>query len=134
MLFRSTRTLRPGDLFVALRGERFDAHEFLPQAKQAGATAAVAERGLAACGLPGLEVSNSLSALQTLAAGWRRSLPLPVMAVTGSNGKTTVTQMVAAILRAWRGDHALATEGNFNNHIGVPLTLLRLREIGRAHV
>ena len=64
-----TRTLRPGDLFVALRGERFDAHEFLPQAKQAGATAAVAERGLAACGLPGLEVSNSLSALQTLAAG-----------------------------------------------------------------
>lgn len=129
-----TRTLRPGDLFVALRGERFDANEFLPQAKQAGATAAVAERGLSACGLAGLEVSNSLWALQTLAAGWRRTLQLPVIAVTGSNGKTTVTQMVASILRAWKGDQALATEGNFNNHIGVPLTLLRLRAQHQAAV
>ncbi|NBU87611.1 MAG: UDP-N-acetylmuramoyl-tripeptide--D-alanyl-D-alanine ligase [Betaproteobacteria bacterium] len=129
-----TRTLRPGDLFVALRGDRFDAHDFLPQAKKAGALAAVAERGLQASDLPGIEVPNSLWALQTLAAGWRQQLQLCVIAVTGSNGKTTVTQMIAAILRAWKADRSLATEGNFNNHIGVPLTLLRLRAHHEAAV
>ena len=122
-----TRTLQPGDLFVALRGERFDAHDFLPQARAAGAVAALAEHGVAAAGLPGLVVSDALLALQNLAAAWRRSIPLPLIAVTGSNGKTTVTQMIAAILRAWLGDAAFATEGNLNNHIGLPLTLLRLR-------
>ena len=122
-----TRTLQPGDLFVALRGERFDAHDFLPQARAAGAVAALAEHGVAAAGLPGLVVSDALLALQDLAAAWRRSIPLPLIAVTGSNGKTTVTQMIAAILRAWLGDAAFATEGNLNNHIGLPLTLLRLR-------
>jgi UDP-N-acetylmuramoyl-tripeptide--D-alanyl-D-alanine ligase len=122
-----TRTLREGDLFVALRGDRFDAHDFLPQAKSAGARAAIAERGLQASGLSGLEVSNSLAALQALAAAWRQSQPATLIAVTGSNGKTTVTQMIAGILRAWKPEHSLATEGNFNNHIGVPLTLLRLR-------
>jgi UDP-N-acetylmuramyl pentapeptide synthase len=121
-----TRTLQPGDLFVALRGERFDAHDFLAQARAAGAVAALAERGLAA-GLPGLQVPDALAALQQLAAAWRARCTLPLIAVTGSNGKTTVTQMIAAILRAWLGDAALATEGNLNNHIGVPLTLLRLR-------
>ena len=123
-----TRTLRAGDLFVALRGERFDAHDFLAQARAAGAVAALAERGLSEAGLPGLQVADSLAALQALAGGWRRHLHLPLVAVTGSNGKTTVTQMVAAILRAWLGTGALATEGNLNNHIGVPLTLLRLRQ------
>jgi UDP-N-acetylmuramoyl-tripeptide--D-alanyl-D-alanine ligase len=123
-----TRTLRTGDLFVALRGERFDAHDFLTQARAAGAAAALAERGLAEAGLPGLQVADPLAALQVLAGGWRRHLHLPIVAVTGSNGKTTVTQMVAAILRAWLGQGALATEGNLNNHIGVPLTLLRLRQ------
>jgi UDP-N-acetylmuramoyl-tripeptide--D-alanyl-D-alanine ligase len=133
-----TRTLRPGDLFVALRGERFDAHDFLPQARGAGAVAALAERGLADAGLPGLEVADSLLALQQLAAGWRARLgaaaPLALIAVTGSNGKTTVTQMIASILQAWLGDAALATQGNFNNHIGVPLTLLRLRPTHRVAV
>ncbi|MEF7614862.1 UDP-N-acetylmuramoyl-tripeptide--D-alanyl-D-alanine ligase [Aquincola sp. MAHUQ-54] len=123
-----TRTLQPGDLFVALRGERFDAHDFLPQARAAGAAAALAEHGLAAAGLPGLQVPDTQRALEFLAAAWRRRCDLPLIAVTGSNGKTTVTQMVAAILRAWLGDDALATEGNYNNHIGVPLTLLRLRQ------
>jgi len=123
-----TRTLRAGDLFVALRGERFDANDFLAQAKAAGACAALAERGLREAGLPGLQVSDSLAALQTLAAAWRQRLQLPLIVVAGSNGKTTVTQMIAAILRAWLGGGALATEGNFNNHIGVPLTLLRLRQ------
>ena len=129
-----TRTLRPGDLFVALRGERFDAHEFLPQAKAAGAVAAIAEHGLTQAGLPGLQVHDSLQALQILAAGWRAQLALPVIAVTGSNGKTTVTQMIAAILRAWVGDAAWATAGNLNNHIGVPLTVLGLRAAHEAAV
>ena len=126
-----TRTLRTGDLFVALRGERFDAHDFLPQAAAAGAVAAFAERGLSAS-LPGLQVPDVLQALQQLASAWRARFQLPLIAVTGSNGKTTVTQMVAAMLRAWLAngpnDGALATAGNFNNHIGVPLTLLRLRQ------
>jgi len=122
-----SRSLQPGDLFVALRGERFDAHDFLPQAGAQGAVAAIAERGLNAAGLPGLEVADSRLALGQLAAGWRSQFGLPLIAVTGSNGKTTVTQMIAAILCAWKPDAAFATEGNLNNDIGVPLTLLRLR-------
>ncbi len=122
-----TRSLRAGDLFVALRGERFDAHDFLAQARAAGAVAALAEQGLAEAGLSGLEVADTRVALGQLAAGWRRGITLPLIAVTGSNGKTTVTQMIASILQAWQGDGAFSTEGNFNNDIGVPLTLLRLR-------
>jgi len=128
-----TRTLRPGDLFVALRGERFDGHDYLAQAHAAGAVAALAERGLGEA-MPGLQVADALTGLQQLSAAWRRQFTLPLVAVTGSNGKTTVTQMVAAILRAWHADAALATAGNFNNHIGVPLTLLRLRPTHRAAV
>lgn len=122
-----TRSLQAGDLFVALKGERFDAHDFLAQAKAQGAVAAIAHHGLAAAGLPGLEVADSKLALGQLAAGWRSQFSLPLIAVTGSNGKTTVTQMIAAILRAWKSTQAFATEGNLNNDIGVPLTLLRLR-------
>jgi UDP-N-acetylmuramoyl-tripeptide--D-alanyl-D-alanine ligase len=118
-------------LFVALKGERFDAHDFLAQARQQGAAAALAERGIAEAGLPGLLVKDALAALQALATAWRAQFTLPLIAVTGSNGKTTVTQMIASILRAWVGEGALATQGNLNNHIGVPLTLLRLR--GAAH-
>ena len=129
-----TRTLAPGDLFVALKGERFDAHDFLPQARAAGAAAAVAHAGLQAAGLSGIEVPDTLAALGALAAGWRAQFALPLVAVTGSNGKTTVTQMLASILRAWQGDAALATSGNFNNAIGVPLTLLRLRARHRVAV
>ncbi len=129
-----TRTLELGDLFVALRGERHDAHDLLPQARAAGASALLAERGVAASGLPGMEVDDSLRALQQLAAGWRSRLVLPLIAVTGSNGKTTVTQMIGAILRAWVGEAAQATAGNLNNHIGVPLTLLRLDAGTRAAV
>jgi len=123
-----TRSLRAGDLFVALRGERFDAHDFLPAARQAGAVAALCERGLAEAGLSGLQVPDALAALQALAAAWRHRLHLPLIAVTGSNGKTTVTQMIASILRAGHGAGTFATQGNLNNHIGVPLTLLRLRQ------
>ncbi len=135
-----TRTLMPGDLFVALRGERFDGADYLQAAQAAGAVAALAERGLSDAdadsdsGMPGLLVPDALAALQSLAAAWRARYTLPLIAVTGSNGKTTVTQMTACILRSWRGAAALATAGNFNNHIGVPLTLLRLRAGHRAAV
>jgi UDP-N-acetylmuramoyl-tripeptide--D-alanyl-D-alanine ligase len=129
-----TRTLRDGDLFVALRGERFDAHEFLVPARAAGAVAALAERGIAEAGLSGLQVPDALAALQQLAAAWRARFVLPLIAVTGSNGKTTVTQMAASILCAAHGAAAFATEGNLNNHIGLPLTLLRLTAAHRAGV
>jgi UDP-N-acetylmuramoyl-tripeptide--D-alanyl-D-alanine ligase len=122
-----TRTLRTGDLFVALKGERFDGNDFLAQARASGAVAALAQRGLGE-ELPGLQVADTLQALQVMAAGWRARFHLPLIAVTGSNGKTTVTQMLAAILRAWHPEGALATAGNLNNHIGAPLTLLRLRQ------
>ena len=129
-----TRSLLPGDLFVALKGERFDAHDHLASARDAGAAAALAERGLDAARLPGLLVDDTRRALGELAAGWRRRFEIPLIAVTGSNGKTTVTQMIASVLAAWQGDAALATTGNFNNDIGLPLTLLRLRsDAGFAH-
>ncbi|MDQ6628258.1 MAG: bifunctional UDP-N-acetylmuramoyl-L-alanyl-D-glutamate--2,6-diaminopimelate ligase MurE/UDP-N-acetylmuramoyl-tripeptide--D-alanyl-D-alanine ligase MurF [Pseudomonadota bacterium] len=129
-----SRSLRAGDLFVALRGERFDGHRFLGQATAAGAVAALAESGLASAGIAGIEVADARLALGELAASWRRRFVLPLVAVAGSNGKTTVTQMIASIFRAWHGDAAFATEGNFNNDIGVPLTLLRLRRAHRAAV
>ncbi|MBX3610638.1 MAG: UDP-N-acetylmuramoyl-tripeptide--D-alanyl-D-alanine ligase [Hydrogenophaga sp.] len=129
-----TRSLQAGDLFVALKGERFDAHDFLPQALAAGAVGAVAEHGLVAAGLPGVEVPDSFAALLQLAHDWRAQFDLPLIAVTGSNGKTTVTQMIASILRAHAGEAAHATQGNFNNHIGVPLTLLRLNASHRCSV
>ncbi|GGH53397.1 UDP-N-acetylmuramoyl-tripeptide--D-alanyl-D-alanine ligase [Comamonas phosphati] len=121
-----TRTLQAGDLFVALKGERFDAHDFLPQAKATGAVAALAAHGLAEAGLSGIEVPDTLAALGALARAWRGQFELPLIAVTGSNGKTTVTQMMASILQAHAGDAALATRGNFNNSIGMPLNLLRM--------
>lgn len=133
-----TRTLAPGDLFVAIKGERFDAGQFLGEAKAKGAVAALCDAEsaplLAAAGLPGLLVPDARTALGALAAGWRNQFSLPLIAVTGSNGKTTVTQMIASILRAWHGEDALATQGNFNNDIGLPLTLLRLRASTRVAV
>ncbi len=129
-----SRSLQAGDLFVALKGEHFDAHEFLPQAKAQGAVAAISLHGLEEAGLPGLEVADTRVALGELAAGWRAQFSLPLIAVTGSNGKTTVTQMIASILRAWKHEGAFATEGNLNNDIGVPLTLLRLQPSHQAGV
>ncbi len=127
-----TRSLEPGDLFVALQGERFNANDFLAQAKAKGAVAALcqgagAAAALRAAGLPGVVVPDAKLALAALATGWRAQFTLPLIAVTGSNGKTTVTQMIAAILRAHLPQAFLATQGNLNNEIGVPLTVLRLR-------
>ncbi len=131
-----TRSLQHGDLFVALRGERFDANQFLAQAKSSGAVAAICHpgAGLAEAGLSGLEVPDTKLALGVLVSAWRAQFDLPLIAVTGSNGKTTVTQMLAAILQSWKGGASLATQGNFNNDIGVPLTLLRLRASHRVAV
>ena len=134
-----TRSIEPGDLFVALRGEHFDANDFLHEARQKGAVAAIcqgdnAAAKLAQAGLPGVVVPDAKLALAQLATHWRAQFALPLIAVTGSNGKTTVTQMIASILRAWQGDASLATQGNLNNEIGVPLTLLRLRAQHRVAV
>ncbi len=125
-----TRSLRPGALFVALRGERFDGHAFLAQAKAAGASAAMVDRAYGGeYPMPVIVVQDTKFALGTLARGWRSLFSPVLIAVTGSNGKTTVKEMLASILRTNAGDKAvLATAGNLNNDIGLPLTLLRLDE------
>ncbi len=120
-----SRSLQGGELFVALKGPNFDGHSYLSQARERGAVAALVSRELDA-GLPLVLVPDTLKALGELAADWRYRHPLPLVAVTGSNGKTTVKEMLAAIL-GQRGP-VLATRGNLNNDIGVPLTLLRLDE------
>jgi UDP-N-acetylmuramoyl-tripeptide--D-alanyl-D-alanine ligase len=127
-----TRSLRAGEIYLALRGPRFDGNEFLAGAAAAGAAAAVVDRAVAAPPLPLIEVADGQAALSQAAAGWRREFRWPVVGIAGSNGKTTVKEMTAAIL-AQRGA-CLATRGNLNNHIGVPLTLLRLGDEHRSAV
>ena len=118
-----TRTLGAGQLFFALKGERIDAHDHLPEAVAAGAAAVVVEREMASS-CPQIVVAETRRALGALARAWRRKFHLPVVAITGSNGKTTTKEMVASILR--RAGSTLATQGNLNNDIGVPLTLFQL--------
>ena len=126
-----TRNIRPGDLFIALKGERFDAHAFVAEAAKAGAVAALVEHAVEAA-IPQIVVGSTQEALATLGAHWRGRFNMPLIALTGSNGKTTVKEMLASILRAQAGgDSVLATRGNLNNHIGVPLMLLELREAHR---
>lgn len=131
-----SRGIRKGELFVALRGERFDGHDFLASAAAAGAAAALVDRAhVGSAPLPVTAVDDTTVALGVLAAHWRRQFHLQLIAVAGSNGKTTVKEMIAACLLAGFGDAAvLATRGNLNNHIGVPLTLLALREWHHAAV
>ena len=123
-----TRTVKAGELFVALRGERFDGHAFLDQAKRAGAIAAMVDRNFA--GTPpmaAIVVDDTKLALGALASGWRARFSPLLIAITGSNGKTTVKEMLASILRCHAGgDAVLATAGNLNNDIGLPLTLLKM--------
>lgn len=121
-----SRSLETGALYFALRGDRFDGHDFSDDAVGRGAAALVVERRLAAA-LPQVLVPNTRLALGLAAAGWRARFRLPLIAVTGSNGKTTVTQMLAAILGAAYGETGkLATRGNLNNDIGLPLMLFKL--------
>jgi UDP-N-acetylmuramoyl-tripeptide--D-alanyl-D-alanine ligase len=122
-----SRLARAGDLFVALKGERFDAHDFVADVVARGAAVMVNADAPAFDGAMQIRVDDTRLALGRLAAGWRARFALPVIGVTGSNGKTSVKEMLAAILRAAVGDDAvLATQGNFNNDIGLPLTLLQL--------
>ena len=128
-----SRNVQTGNLFVALRGERFDAHEFLSDVAASGAAAVVAERIPDGFPVPALIVPDSRLALGAIARHWRQQFALPVIGVTGSNGKTTVKEMIASILLAALGEeHYLATRGNLNNEVGVPLTLLRLTDAHRA--
>jgi UDP-N-acetylmuramoyl-tripeptide--D-alanyl-D-alanine ligase len=126
-----TRTLARGELFVALRGPSFDGHDFVAAAAEAGAAAAVVDHAVPV-NLPQLLVADTLQALGGMAADWRSRFDIPVLAVTGSFGKTTVKEMMAAIA-AQRGE-ILATRGNYNNEIGLPLTLFRLDAAHRAAV
>jgi UDP-N-acetylmuramoyl-tripeptide--D-alanyl-D-alanine ligase len=126
-----TRQVGRGDLFVALRGPRFDGHEFLDAAQGAGAVGALVDRQQDLA-LPQIVVADTQEALTRAAAGWRDQFNGPLLGVAGSNGKTTVKEMLAAILA--QSGSCLATRGNLNNHIGVPLTLLRLRATHRYAV
>ena len=143
-----TQSLQAGDLFVALRGAQFDAHDFLEEVREAGAVAAVVEAGHPVLTSPALEgwplivCDDTRHALGTLGQAWRARYELPVVAITGSNGKTTTKELVAHLFRSVVGDDAvLSTLGNFNNEIGLPLTLLRLGsqhryaviELGMSH-
>lgn len=126
-----SRRIQPGELFVALSGPRFDGHDFAAAAIDKGAAGVVVERELDVA-VPQVIVDDGLAALARLAAAWRGNFSLPLIGITGSSGKTTVKQMLRAIL-AECGE-VLATEGNLNNEIGVPLTLLGLREHHRYAV
>lgn len=126
-----TRTLKTGDLFFALHGERHDGHDYVDEALRKGASAVVVDRAVAG-GRAVISVGDTLKALGDLAQAWRRRFPVRVIAITGSNGKTTTKDMTAAILKTRY--RVLKTEGNFNNLIGLPLTLFRLKEEERPQV
>jgi len=120
---QDTRKLGRDELFVAIKGENFDGHDFLPQAEKLGAAGALVERKRSVA-LPQVVVKDARKALGAYAAAWRRRFQLPLIGVTGSSGKTTLKEMIASILKQ-RGA-TLATHGNMNNDIGMPLTLLEL--------
>ncbi|WP_245551589.1 UDP-N-acetylmuramoyl-tripeptide--D-alanyl-D-alanine ligase [Gilvimarinus chinensis] len=119
-----SRKLAQGDFFVALRGPNFDGHAFLAQAKNVGAVGALVDSIAQDCDLPQLQVDDTVLGLGEMARVNRSRFHRPVIAITGSSGKTSVRTMVDGILRC-EGE-VLATQGNLNNHIGVPLTLLNL--------
>ena len=126
-----SRTLPPEALFIALKGPHFDGHDFIPQAIAGGASCLlVSEQRLES--VPQIRVNNTRQGLGRLAALWRDAFPVPLVGVTGSNGKTTVKELIASILRQ-RGE-VLATQGNLNNEIGLPLTLLQLQDEAYAVV
>ncbi|MEW6616302.1 MAG: UDP-N-acetylmuramoyl-tripeptide--D-alanyl-D-alanine ligase [Thermodesulfobacteriota bacterium] len=124
-----SRTIKPEDLFIALNGEHFDGHNFIPDVCEKGANGAIVKRGfLVEKGWNGeetiIEVDDTLRALGDIAHYWRMKHPIPIVGITGSNGKTTTKEMIGSILGI--PFKVLKTEGNFNNLIGLPLTLLRL--------
>ena len=131
-----SRTLTSGALFVALKGPNFDGHNYISAARERGASAALVSENISDA-LPAVKVSDTRLALGKLAASWRSGFDLPVVAVTGSNGKTTVKEMLGSIFAQACGgdkDRVLSTIGNLNNDLGLPLTLLRLRKPHRYAV
>jgi len=126
-----TRAIQANQLYIAIKGKNFDGNDFVDEAEQAGACAAIVHQGVNTS-LPHIIVGNTTLALAQLAGEWRKKLAVSVVGVTGSNGKTTVKEMIAAILAV--NDTVLFTQGNLNNDIGVPLTLLRLDEQHRYAV
>ena len=134
-LSTDSRQIAAGNCFVALRGEHFDAHQFLSQVQAAGAAAMVVEHVPEGVTCPVLIVPDTKQALLAVGRFWRQQFAIPVIGVTGSNGKTTVKEMIASILAAAVGaEHMLATRGNLNNEIGVPLTVLRFTNAVKAAV
>ncbi len=135
-LTTNSRALEPDAIFVALKGDRFDGHDFVEQCAQAGAGGAIVNRGWVAPTLPSgfalIEVEDTLRAYQDVAASYRKSLPISVIAITGSNGKTSTKDMTAAVLG--RRFKVMKTQGNLNNHIGVPQTLLSATKIDQVAV
>lgn len=137
-----SRQIAPGQLFIALSGPNFDGHDYLADVAAKGAAAALVERPVPDVALPQLQVADSRLALGQLGALNRQAYQGPVVAITGSSGKTTVKEMLASILRAGFGGEVLATRGNLNNDLGAPLTLLELApqhlaaviELGANHV
>ncbi|WP_414571573.1 UDP-N-acetylmuramoyl-tripeptide--D-alanyl-D-alanine ligase [Nostoc sp. CCY 9925] len=119
-----TRILKPGEVFLALRGDKFDGHEFVPTAIAKGAIAAIVDLEYENPGFPVLQVSDTLKAYQQIGRWWRDRFEIPVIGVTGSVGKTTTKELIAAVLGTKGAVHK--TYGNFNNEIGVPKTLLEL--------
>ena len=131
-----SRKLMAGELFIALQGERFDAHHFLDDVQKQGA-AAVIISDAAACpkSMPAVYVTDTRKSLAELAHAWRKQYAIPLAVVTGSNGKTTVKEMIASIFKEAVGStQTLMTQGNLNNEIGLPLTLLQLRSEHRLAV
>lgn len=126
-----TRTLPPGSLFVAIEGERFDGNDYVAAAAEKGAVGAMVSR-FQDLPLPQIEVDDTRLAFGTMARAWRENFDIPVIAVTGSAGKTTVKELIGAILRV--GRKVCVTEGNLNNDIGVPLSLMRLEAADEAMV
>lgn len=130
-----SRQIQPGGLFVAVSGENFDAHHFAIEARKAGAAALLIERWMPGLQGPAIIVPDTRRAYGQIARGWREQFSLPVISVSGSNGKTTTKEMIASILAAHFGaKHFLATRGNLNNDIGVPQTLLMLNTQHQAAV
>lgn len=122
-----SRAIESGQLFVALKGENFDGHDYAAQSLQQGACAVMVSQEVAG---PAVLVKDTRLALGDLSAYWRNKFSMPVVAITGSNGKTTVKEMLASILKVAAGDDAkvLATQGNLNNDIGLPLTMLKIEQ------
>ncbi|MDR3441643.1 MAG: UDP-N-acetylmuramoyl-tripeptide--D-alanyl-D-alanine ligase [Legionella sp.] len=125
-----SRELKPGSLFIAIQGERFDGHDFVKQAEAQGALAAVVTHAVDGVTMPQFIVADSILALAKIAAAHRHDMHCPVIALTGSNGKTTTKEMIAAILPS----PSHATKGNLNNHIGAPLSVLQLNSQHRYAV